>query len=198
MIRCVKCGELKPKSKFGKDKRYKNGFNSYCYRCVYEVNIKLNRTKNGLINVIYNTQKGSSKTRKMKLPTYTLEEFKKWVLSQPKFDFLFDNWVMSDFEKDSRPSVDRIDDYKGYTMANIQLMTWKENNEKYKRDVKNKINTKTFRKVIQLDIKTGKTIKEFCSITEATKFGFDLGNIIKCCRGERKIHKGYAWAYSSS
>jgi hypothetical protein len=63
------------------------------------------------------------------------EETEKLFKSRTKrgknnFYELYNNWIDSGYKKSDKPSVDRIDDYKGYSFDNIQLMTWKENNKK--------------------------------------------------------------------
>ena len=43
--------------------------------------------------------------------------------------------------------------------------------------------------------KEGHLIKEFPSIHEAQRVGFDTSAISKCCMGKYKTHKGYIWKY---
>lgn len=57
-----------------------------------------------------------------------------------------------------------------------------------------RINGKLSRPILQLT-KTGELVREYPSIKEAVRNGFDLGNVCACCRGERKTHKGYIWRY---
>ena len=49
--------------------------------------------------------------------------------------------------------------------------------------------------VIRTDLKTGET-KLYEAGMDAAREGFDSGSICKCCQGEYKQHKGYAWAYA--
>jgi len=39
-------------------------------------------------------------------------------------------WIENDCIKDLVPSVNRLDDYINYSLDNIELVTWKENNDK--------------------------------------------------------------------
>lgn len=41
----------------------------------------------------------------------------------------------------------------------------------------------------------GELIRTYSSIDEATSDGFIQSNIVRCCRCERKTHKGYIWKY---
>ena len=88
------------------------------------------RTVKGLIVSIYGRQKKSSKKRGHQLPTYSKEELHVWITSQSNFKELYDNWIASDCDMWLIPSVDRLDDAKGYSFNNIQLITWRENHEK--------------------------------------------------------------------
>lgn len=61
-------------------------------------------------------------------------------------------------------------------------------------ETKEKI-SKANRKLIErIDPKTGE-IKEYNSLIETEKDGFQCSNISQCCRGKRKAHKGYYWQY---
>lgn len=46
-----------------------------------------------------------------------------------------------------------------------------------------------------IDPETGLRAYYFESIMNAERSGFQHGNIIKCCRGERHTHKGFYWRY---
>lgn len=88
------------------------------------------KTKRGMLGLLYSSQKRNSKKRKHPLPTYTIEQFVEFAYSLPKFEEIYNNWVLSDYIQDLRPSFDRIDSLKPYTLKNIQVMTWYENNLK--------------------------------------------------------------------
>ena len=91
---------------------------------------KYNRTKKGLLSAIYDGQKGSSKTRGHNPPSYTKEWLAEWLFNQPNFKLLYSEWEASNYLKDLKPSVDRINDDLGYLETNIQLMTSKQNEDK--------------------------------------------------------------------
>lgn len=151
------------------------------------------KTKESLIDKIYSHQKSSSKKRGHQLPTYTKQELKEWLFAQPKFHLLYDNWKRLDFQKDYVPSIDRKDDNVGYTMANIQLMTWKENRLKFQKSQANK-NQNLNKQVVSTD-KNGKTTN-YNSVKEASKTtGVDNGDISRVCKGKRKSAGGYDWKY---
>lgn len=124
------------------------------------------RTKEGVIERIYGSQKGKHlrKKKSWKSHLYSFEKFKEWCLSQNKFHVLFDKWVKSGYRQRLKPSVDRIDCTKGYIFSNIQLMTWGENSDKGRIEYR----IHRGKKVVQKS-KKGKRINEFKSITEASK-----------------------------
>lgn len=78
----------------------------------------------------------------------TREQFFVWIITQPKLNTLFEAWKESGFDKNLRPSVDRLDDYKPYSLSNIRLTTWEENNRKGNEDRKSGVNSKVNHKII--------------------------------------------------
>ncbi len=88
------------------------------------------------------------------------------------------------------------DDYKGYTLSNIRLVTWKENFEKYLEDKKNGINNKNSKPVNQLSLES-KLIQKFSSQVEASRItGINKNCISQCCLRNIKTSGGYIWRYS--
>ena len=55
-------------------------------------------------------------------------------------------------------------------------------------------NGKTSKPVLQLSL-SGDFIREWPSVAECGRNGFDISNVCKCCNGERKTHKGFRWKY---
>ena len=192
---CARCRKSKDKIDFGNSKFSKDKLRCYCRKCNSLLNTIYQRSINGLISKIYATQIRGSKQRGHNPPTYTKQELIDWVLSQPNFKELYDNWVKSGYKKDLIPSVDRPDDYKGYSFNNIQLMTWKENNEKHYNDKKNGINTKNCKSVIQYDLNMN-FIKEFKSIKIASReLNINDTNISLVCKNKRNTSGGFIWRY---
>ena len=54
---------------------------------------KYYRTKLGLINKRYGDQRSSSKKRLMPMPSYSKKWFKDWLIANPLFHKLFDDWM---------------------------------------------------------------------------------------------------------
>ncbi len=60
---------------------------------------------------------------------------------------------------------------------------------------KARINGKQSKKVLQYTL-DGEFVREWLSIQECERNGFDGANICYCCQGKRKSHKGYKWCYA--
>ena len=155
---------------------------------------KYYRSKNGFTGKIYDAQVRVSKQRNQPLPNYSKEELRHWLYSQPNFDFLYCNWCASGYQKDLAPSVDRDNDYKGYTMSNLKrLCTFKENRERLYADKLNGINTKQSKSVSQWSTE-GQFIKEYYSIAEAARTtGISEAWISIVSRVKNKTGGGYRW-----
>lgn len=195
--RCSKCNESKSLSEFSKDKKSKDGLAYQCKECRNCHKKKYNQTEDGLLINMYNSQKGHSKKRGHKLPNYTKYELGIWCKSQKLWSKLLCDWVNSGYKTELIPSIDRLDDYKPYTLDNIQLMTWAENKAKGHKDRKEGRNNKQSKAVLQYTL-NGEIIKEHYSIAHAVKnTGIHKGNIWSCCKGSRyrKTAGGYKWAY---
>ena len=76
---------------------------------------------------IYNDQGSNSKVRGHQPPAYTLEEFREWFAVQSNKAKLWKAWEESGYDKWSAPSVDRLDQTKGYSFDNIELVDYKTN-----------------------------------------------------------------------
>ncbi len=50
---------------------------------------------------------------------------------------IYDAWVISIFERKLSPSIDRIDNSRGYTVDNLQWITQSENTKKFHRENRN-------------------------------------------------------------
>ncbi len=189
---CTKCRKNKSISEFGKSKgRYKKA----CRKCMAESSKDYYRTKKGLVTKIYNSQIVSSRKRGHLPPSYTKEWLIDWVLKNPEFEKLYTQWKKNGYAVKLVPSIDRLDDYKGYSPYNIRLTTWDENNKKHYSDKKEGRNNKINKAVLQFD-KKGNFIAEFHSTVEARRqTGIQQSNIGDCCRGGRPFAGGYKWKY---
>jgi len=123
-------------------------------------------------------------------------------MAQAEFHTMLDNWKRLDYQTMYMPSVDRLDDRLGYTMANIQLLTWGANHKKLGVEVGMECNNKYTRKVRQYTLK-GELLAEFVSVAEAGRqLGIHTAQIINACtgkNGDKKVYKakGYQFRYAN-
>lgn len=198
MLKCSVCKETKHVDDFYKDSSKSSGYRKECRKCSLAAKQVAYRSKKGLSGSIYNRQKKSSARRGHVPPTYSLKELRDWLYSQEEFHVLFDNWKRLDFQSDYAPSVDRKDDYIGYTLSNIQLMTWKENNQKGYEDRKNGINNKGSKMVHQYGL-DGAYLKSYNSIAIASReTGISVTSIGKVCaknKASNVIAGDFQWSF---
>ena len=81
--------------------------------------------------------------------------------------------------------------------STIEWATYEENNNYgtvRERISDAQTNGKTSKPVLQLSL-TGELIREYPSVKEAERNGFNHCNICQCCNGKQKTHKGFRWEY---
>lgn len=154
------------------------------------------RSKEGKLAHMYQAQKLRSKEKGWKQPDYTQKELIDWAMKQDLYHNLYADWKDSNYQKSLAPSIDRIDDYKPYSLDNIQLMTWDSNNTKgsyYQKIGKNQKNSKA---VHQFDL-DGNFIQEFHSLKDAERqTGVNNATISRACRKPQCTAGGFRWSYS--
>ena len=194
MKTCSHCQQTLPLEAFAIQSTGKLGRRADCKECFK----RTGRTIRGLIKSIISQQKVKSKKRKHLAPTYTEEELIDWWNKQPMAAVLYARWVASNYETDLKPSIDRLDDYKGYSLDNIQLVTVKENIDRYYLDAVNGINTKSAVSVDQYAM-DGTFIASHHSYKAAAKAigQTNIGNIRNVSEGLGKTAYGYLWRKSN-
>lgn len=204
---CNVCNQDLPLDSFANQATGKLGRRASCKSCVKNV---YRRTKKGLVISMHANQRAKSKKRNHPQPDYTKEELFEWCDNQPIFHKLYDDWVASNYDTKLIPTCDRLDDYKPYSLSNIQLMSWQDNSNKYIRDLKNGTNTKITSPVIAYNL-DGTYHSEYHSLSAAARaVGTGHANIRNVCeakpikRTEKngdvsyftpKTSKGFVWKY---
>ncbi len=157
-----------------------------------------------MIHTIYDSQKGNSKCRGHVPPSYTKKWLVEFMLSDSSFHELYDTWELSGYDKGLRPSIDRLDDYVGYTEDNIHITTWRANSLRSNEDMKNGINNKQSREVSKYTL-AGKFVCIYHSVNHACRENkLGITSIVGCCKGvdyqgnKRLKSGGFQWRYTDS
>lgn len=192
----LKCNTKKPISEFSRNKNCKDGLLSICKDCSRLINKIYVKTEEGVISTIYNTQLTSSKHRRHIPPNYSKEELREWLYING-FRALFDDWADSGYKKRMKPSCDRLDDNKGYSLDRLRLVTWGENKDKQSRDILLARSTSgKICKAVEQFTKEGISVAKFISLKDANrKTGIDFRMISRVCRGQRLYTGGYIWKF---
>ena len=162
------------------------------------------RTPEGWLTKVYGRMRKSAKDRKMDIPSFSKEELWDWI-DKRKFNKLFNNWLKSNCEKNLVPSINRLNDYKSYTLDNIELITWEENNKLGSKSVKTQelvhsklggIAKKIFSKPVVKSDLNNKVLAIYPSAREAARQNNTSGSAIShVCRGEKHTHHKLKWNY---
>lgn len=198
MKKCFKCGAEKELTEFYKHKGMTDGRLGKCKACTKSdvknnpVNYDLN--EKGVIRVIYDSQRQSSQKRGHELPSYTRNELREWLYDND-YKKLYDAWIEGGMKKDDKPSCDRLDDFKPYTLDNLRLVTWKENREKQYLDIKlgRATSGKRCKPVMQFN-SDGQYMAEYVSFSSARRaVGYSMEKSLKSGSPDRK--NGFYWRY---
>ena len=195
MKTCTTCHKEKSISDFDRNKNNYDGRSYECKLCKK----KRRRAPSGIITDIYSTQKCSSKKRNHPKPNYTKEELMEFAMSLPNFAEIYTEWASSGYDKMKKPSFDRIDDSKPYTLKNLKLVTWEENRTHQAMSMRNGLIKTTWpKKPVSQFTKSGKHIQDYISIMDAfRKTGVNFRCIWSVCEGIRKTSGGFKWKYKS-
>jgi len=194
---CTKCQREKDLQSFSKRADRKSGYASLCRKCVSLLGNEYKKSRKGLLSHIYSQQISHSKKRGDNPPSYSSKVFIEAVQTTELFSKLYENWAESGYIKNLRPSIDRKDDKKGYSLSNIKLMTWEENNDKGNESQRNGLLDTSIphKKVAQYTV-DGVFVAEFISVREAGRETNILPqSISKVCCGKRTKAGGFKWKH---
>lgn len=149
------------------------------------------KTPKGVLTNLYSKMKERNIAKGFGNLPFTLSELHSKYLGDKTFCALFSAWENSEYEKDKKPSFDRINPTLGYSLENIKIKTWGENRSKADWE-KSFIYTTP---VVMFD-ENGKLIREFGSTKEASIItGLRQSGITSCCQGRYKSTGGYVFKY---
>ncbi len=198
--KCTKCGLIKDISLFNVRKDRPCGIMSGCRQCLSAIGVAnskaFNKTRRGVCSRIYNSQTYHSKKRNHPLPSYSKDDLREWILADISFEKLYLAWVSSGYNTRLKPSVDRLDDSKPYTLCNIQIVTFNENRSKSHMDGKSGLLQKARRYVTKYSL-DGVAICSYISINEAARVnGVSAGNISSVCHNSGNTTGGFMWSFA--
>lgn len=140
------------------------------------------KTRKGLVTNLFHKMKSRNI---VEFDLDYLQEFSKCI----KFERLFIEWEKSGYEKQLKPSIDRISNKRVYKKGNIQWLTWAEN--RFKQTLERKHRSPKVAQTLN-----GKIIKIYKSQKDVImKTGISQGNLSSALTGKRKHASGYSWEY---
>lgn len=95
-----------------KYEKTKKGFLVRCYRNMLSRVTGVTKNKNHLY---------------LGLEILNKDIFYEWSLNNKEFNELFENWQNYNYNRKFSPSIDRLNTDKGYTLCNIEWITFREN-----------------------------------------------------------------------
>jgi hypothetical protein len=196
---CPVCGENKNICEFHRRRnKKKNGYRyPLCKTCHNKNSAEDAKGFKGLTLRIFHAQCASSKKRGHNIPSYTINELRLWILNNPEFNKIYQEWIDSGYKKNNRPSIDRLDNNLGYSFDNIRLTNWNENVKAAAYDSKHGIGPCGIKckGIIQKNIK-GEEVAQYISTREAERIcRIDHGDISRCANGKIDFAGGYIWEF---
>lgn len=140
------------------------------------------KTKKGLVTNLYHNMKARNKV------DFDLKFLQKFSNCK-KFDRLFKEWEKNNYNKQFKPSIDRINHKKNYSAENIQWLNWAEN--RYKQTMEGRARKGKVLQLLGADV-----LNTFKSQREASiKTGLPQGNLSEALNGKRNYCGGYKWKW---
>lgn len=134
----------------------------------------------------YSEMKSRVKRKNFNEIQFTINEFLQWIMNNDNYKKIYSNYLDNNKDRNLCPSVDRLDDYKTYSIDNIRLVTWRENNDKYNSDRLIGKNTKQSKPVMSICIYTGKKNEYHSAHYASQQTKTDRSSINRSCRTNSK------------
>lgn len=153
---------------------------------------KYRKTPKGVLTNMYHHQKTRNKLKGFGEMGYTLEWFQDAFLNNDKYNRMFEEWVKSGYSKAKKPTIDRINNKKGYKKDNIQLLAWADN--RFKQTMERRC-----RKGKVLQKLNGEVVKVWKSQREIWRtLNVQQSMISMALTGKCKTAYGFEWEYEST
>lgn len=152
---CFKCGGEKSINEFYVHRQMGDGHLNKCKNCTRKDsrenrlrdverwnNFDRNRYRTNILRMIklkYNSMRRrvngfTDHSKLLGKELLSKDNFIKWAFSensQKNFIKLYNSWARNNYPRKLSPSIDRIDNSKGYILGNLQWITQQENSKKY-------------------------------------------------------------------
>ena len=183
---CEYCNELKGLIEFEPE-------SSICKSCELINKREVNNTEEKLLSRMYSGQLSRSKKRGHNLPEYSRKDFMSFMLGNENFVKLYNDWKRSGYESDLVPSIDRLDESKGYSLDNIRIVTWQDNRKNSFTEAKN---GSYVRSVVRYTLE-GFWAGTYNSLKDANRqTGVSERGISAACNHTQKTAGGYYWEWA--
>ncbi len=152
---------------------------------------RFRKTPKGVLTNLYSKMKERNIKRGFGELPFSLKELQERFLGDDNYIKQFNIWVQNSYKKEYKPSFDRINPNRGYTIDNMQILSWGENRKKADWEKSFLYTTP----VVMCDINENivrifESTKEACTMT-----GFPQSTITMCCQGKLRSVKGYIFKY---
>lgn len=149
------------------------------------------KTPKWVLTNIYAHQLSRSREREIGYPTYSLIELHDKFIKDIKFIRIHKEWLASWCKKQMKPSVDRINNKRRYSLDNITIKTWAEN--RFKQSMERRC-----RKWWVIQLLNWKEIRKYRSQREAIRLTwFNQWQMSKVLNWKWQTCWWYEWIYSN-
>lgn len=129
--KCKECNKLDIRIDYIKNREKKLEYDQYRNR--YNIQRIFNHKYSGIKSRCEKLTLSGKKNSVFGKKYLSKEEWIKWCYSETnykKFIELYNNWIQSNCDRKLNPSIDRVDNKKGYIITNLQWLTQSENSSK--------------------------------------------------------------------
>ena len=167
MPKCTLCDQDKLQEDFRKSSAY-NGYKDYCKRCSTSIPVARDKSLEGRLRKIHNSQLARMKRGEVESVDYTSNELVDHFKNNQVYIDVHTYWKTHGFQTMDVPSLDRINDYEPYALYNLEPMTWRDNLARSRADRVSGLNMKANNEVLKIN-KDGDIVDVYPSQNQASR-----------------------------